>query len=156
MVKVEIHYWDKKKIPFGTIVSRYAIALILGYYSSSEDVLDLMQRTSHLTRVYFINEDRLEGFLISKEGIISSIQKDLPHYEKLGRSSGVEFQNIDMRKILQILRGLLNDQRRLEYLGERYPYLLIEFLERRREKCDLIEYIENWFDEHIANNKKYA
>ena len=64
MKKVEIHHWDRKKIPFGTIGSKCAIAIILSFYGLKDDVNDLMQRMSHLTRVYFTNENRLKGFLV--------------------------------------------------------------------------------------------
>ena len=78
---VEIHHWDKKKIPFGTIISRYAVALILSFYGPRDDVHDLMQRTSHLTRVYFVYQNRLRGFLEGgKAGIISSLKKDFAFY----------------------------------------------------------------------------
>ena len=82
MEKVEIRRSERLKIPFGKIVSKYAISIILSYYGPSDDVHDLMQRTSHLTRAYFINEDRLRCFLIKikKKGIMSPLKKNLHSY----------------------------------------------------------------------------
>ena len=106
MKKVEIHYSDKKRIPFGAIVSKCAIAIILSFYGPKDDVHDLMQRTSHLTRVYFMNEDRLKGFLVEgKEGIISSLKKDNQFY-----AIQVEkHYNISFDMLLQTLQGFLTE-----------------------------------------------
>ena len=40
-----------------------------------------MQRMSHLTRVYFVNENRLKGFLVQgEEGMITSLKNDNLYY----------------------------------------------------------------------------
>ena len=51
-------------LPFGKIQSRHAIAMMLSYFGSNEEVYDIMRRTSHKTRAYIINAEGLKGFLV--------------------------------------------------------------------------------------------
>lgn len=62
--KVAIHFQDSSKLPFGQLQSRIGIALVLSYLDFNEEIADLMQKISHLSRVYFINGNGLKGFLI--------------------------------------------------------------------------------------------
>ena len=71
--EVAIHYHERKKNPFGKLISRNSVAIVFSFFGDKDEVHDFMQTASHLTRVYFINENRLKGFLVS--AIISSIKK---------------------------------------------------------------------------------
>ena len=62
-LKVQVYHEVYKGIPFGNLSSRNVVAEILSYYGNSQMVASLMQKLSHLTRAYFIREDRLGGFL---------------------------------------------------------------------------------------------
>ena len=73
MLNVEIHHQDRKKIPFGKISSRNGVANIFSYFGDRDKVSDFMQKGSHLTRIYFINEAGLKGFLVP--AIVSILEK---------------------------------------------------------------------------------
>ena len=53
-------------IPFGTLHARNVVAEIFSYVEYNDEVSDIMQSCSHLTRAYFINADLLKRFLVEK------------------------------------------------------------------------------------------
>ena len=72
-LKVPIRTQDKKSIPFGTLYARNVVAEIFSYVEYKNEVSDIMQSCSHLTRAYFINADLLKGFLIVKPYCLEGI-----------------------------------------------------------------------------------
>ena len=62
--KIPIQDAYRKKIPFTGLESRACIATVFSYYGYSEEVSDFMKRASHQTRAYFVNADKLRGFLM--------------------------------------------------------------------------------------------
>ena len=72
-LKVPIRTQDKKSIPFGTLYARNVVAEIFSYVEYKNEVFDIMQSCSHLTRAYFINADLLKGFLIVKPYCLEGI-----------------------------------------------------------------------------------
>ena len=66
-----------------------------------------MQRMSHLTRVYFINENRLKGFLVQgEEGIITSLKQDNLYYA----NELEKHYKFDLDTLVQTLQGFLVEQ----------------------------------------------
>ena len=64
------------------MTSRNAVAIIFSFFGDRDEVSDFMQRCSHLTRVYFINANKLSGFLdtivltlLKKLGVEEEIRK---------------------------------------------------------------------------------
>ena len=53
-----------KKLPTEKIKSRCAMAFILRFYGRKADVCHLLQRLSHASRAYIVNEKGLPGFLV--------------------------------------------------------------------------------------------
>ena len=64
-IKVAVYHNDYKGIPFASLSSRNVVAEFLSFYGSADDVACLMQKLSHLTRAFYIRDNRLAGFLCS-------------------------------------------------------------------------------------------
>ena len=67
-------------MPFGTMKSRHAIAVMLSYLGSKIKVYELMRTMSHRTRAYIHNANGLKGFLAV--GTVEDILEDLQGNEK--------------------------------------------------------------------------
>ena len=82
--KVCIHSEDYKALPFGKLQSRNGAAIVFSYFDFSSSVSDFMQKGSHLTRIYFINANKLKGFIIAPT--ITAILKNVrPRLKEFSR-----------------------------------------------------------------------
>ena len=63
----------KKRLILG-LNSRLAIGIVLGFLGCRHEALPIMQKLSHGTRAYIINEDGLQGF-IEKSEILGTLAK---------------------------------------------------------------------------------
>ena len=53
----------KRRLPFGNLKSRHAIAIVLSFVGTTLDVYPMMLKINHTTRAYIHNEKGLKGFL---------------------------------------------------------------------------------------------
>ena len=64
------------QIPFKNFQSKLGIATVMTFFGDTDEVSSLMQRLSHKTYKYFINEKKLSGFLVhSISAILRRAQK---------------------------------------------------------------------------------
>ena len=57
----------RKLLPFGSLQSRNAVAIIFSLYGDSDQVLEIMRRASHRTRAYIVNAKGLKGFVVKPD-----------------------------------------------------------------------------------------
>ena len=75
-IVVEIKQEFFKKSPFGELRSRCVAAIVLQHLGFREDILLLMQQTSHCSRAYIQRADGLKGILVSKtDSMVDSIEE---------------------------------------------------------------------------------
>ena len=96
-----------------------------------------MQRCSHRTRSYFIDQNRLRGYLVS--AVIVSM-RDAIQENNLQTVSGIKpFQT---QAILKTLKKMKNDQERNDFLEQNYQALFVYLLKRRGMNKILAIYME--------------
>ena len=71
---------------------------MLSYIGNRQQVVTLMQRASHGTRAYIINNDGLPGFLISQREQIMNLLK-LPEIQAEAKEA-IKYQVIDFDKLM--------------------------------------------------------
>ena len=97
ILKVGLHAQKFKNLPYGNLTSRPAVAIVFTYMGDREEVSDLMQKTSHETRAYFVNADGLKGFLVEYSTVIGVIKKA----DRVGKLQEVmKHQQVDL-EVLQ-------------------------------------------------------
>ena len=64
---------DLKGMPF-KLKTRYGIATVFSYYGDNEEVGELMQKISHMTRAYYVNINGFKGFI--KPSLITILWKE--------------------------------------------------------------------------------
>ena len=63
MLAVPIKEEFLKCLPF-PLRTRIGLATVFSYYGHSGKVENLMQKASHTTRAYYVNANRLKGFVV--------------------------------------------------------------------------------------------
>ena len=101
-----------------------------------EDVSYLMQKTSHLTRAYFINENKLQGFIF--DGILEQLRKA----HRNGKFNlMIKYLVIDILDVLEALENLSFEKDREELLDKKYPHVYVQLLKIRGMNKEAEKYI---------------
>ena len=101
--------------------SRIVIAHIFGFMADSEEVSNFMQKASKKTRSYYVNANRLKGFVVPY-----SITKYLKRAMEQNQISEVtKYQPIDLDALLKSLDQMQSNTKRTEYLAIWCPCLYI-------------------------------
>ena len=118
--------------------TRNGIAIIFSFWGDSVEVTEFMQETSHQTRSYYINANRLKGFLIPYS-MTDNLRRA---HISLELQDVTKYQQVDMKALLSLLESMQNDQQRFDYLSVWCPCLHIYVLQKRGKKSELAAYME--------------
>ena len=128
-VKVPLVELYLSGMPFA-LKSRRGVAIVLSFFGDVDEVGELMQKSSHETRAYFVNANGLKGFI--KSVIVTFLRKAeekgelkgaLKHYKiEMGAT---EHQEVEIKALLADLEDMPTDKERINYLESKYPYLFI-------------------------------
>ena len=146
-VKVALRYSKSRKIPFGNLQSRAAVATILSFWGSKHQVSNLMQTLSHFTRIYFVNAKMLKGFLVNY-GISTTLKREenrgliKENFEPKGEPVAFAFHQFEMKDVYTQLETIQTEEEKLDFLGKRYPSLCVFVLKNLGMKRELHEYME--------------
>ena len=98
--KVAIKNEHLAGVPF-TLKTRIGLAIVFGLFGDCEEVGEFMQKASHTTRSYYVNSNRLNGFLKPY-----SIVYDLRRANLMEVAKHQQISQVDMQTLLRSLEGL--------------------------------------------------
>ena len=122
----------KKRLPFGNLKSRHAIAVVLSYLGTTLEVYPLLQKISHTTRAYIFNEKGLKGFL--EQASFTAWVMRLGNKGKLDEAAG------NVRVEVQKLFKDRTIEQQLEHARKYIPGLYVSYMnyiedEEKAEAC---------------------
>ena len=127
-VKVPLVELYLSGMPFA-LKSRRGVAIVLSFFGDVDEVGELMQKSSHETRAYFVNANGLKGFI--KSVIVTFLRKAeekgelkgaLQHKIEMGAT---EHHEVKIKALFADLDDMPTDKERINYLESKYPYLFI-------------------------------
>ena len=146
-VKVALRYSETSKIPFGNLQSRFSVATVLSFWGNKQEVSNLMQTLSHITRIYFVNADMLKGFLVNY-GILATLIREENRgliketIEPKGEPAAFAFHQFEMKEVYTQLETIQTEEEKLDFLGKKYPSLCVFVLKNQGMKQELHGYME--------------
>ena len=138
----------RHRAPFAkTVGGLHATAVMLSFYGARHEVCHLLQRLSHTTRAFVVEQKGIPGFVVYHPPTVLEWLKDMQIEDMLAANLNLHKIN-DSDAFVKTLAAMKDNQEVEAHVKKNHPILLIEFLKASKKDEQLMEFCKGLRDDY--------